>query len=111
MQEHASAYKAVFAASPTNPALAGSLYRNYDPSELGAAVFLVSSTGDTDEKLFVSLEGLQEIYDLIPDTNTRIMARRKDADHSDMLYRADGYMTAWFMWQLRGDGEAAKPSL
>ena len=25
-----------------------------------------------------------------------------------MLYSADGYVTAWFMWQLQGDEEAAK---
>ena len=24
-----------------------------------------------------------------------------------MLYSADGYVTAWFMWQLQGDKEAA----
>ncbi|MEY8389530.1 hypothetical protein AALC17_20125 [Oscillospiraceae bacterium 38-13] len=25
-----------------------------------------------------------------------------------MLYCADGYVTAWFMWQLQGDQDAAK---
>lgn len=25
-----------------------------------------------------------------------------------MLTFADGYMTAWFMWQLQGDDEAAR---
>lgn len=25
-----------------------------------------------------------------------------------MLYSADGYVTAWFMWQLQGDEEASK---
>lgn len=25
-----------------------------------------------------------------------------------MLYKAQGYVTAWFMWQLQGDEEAAK---
>lgn len=25
-----------------------------------------------------------------------------------MLYSADGYMTAWFCWQLKGDEKAAK---
>ena len=24
-----------------------------------------------------------------------------------MLYKADGYVTAWFMWQLQGDENAA----
>lgn len=36
------------------------------------------------------------------------MAVRKDAAHGDMLYAADGYVTAWFMWQLQDDEEAAK---
>ena len=36
------------------------------------------------------------------------MAVRKGAAHGDMLYSADGYVTAWFMWQLLGDSEAAK---
>ena len=29
-------------------------------------------------------------------------------DHGQMLYYADGYVTAWFMWLLQGDIEAAK---
>ena len=36
------------------------------------------------------------------------MLRRNNADHGDMLYFVDGYMTAWFMWQLQNDEEAAK---
>ena len=33
------------------------------------------------------------------------MARRIGAD---MLYIADGYTTAWFMWHLQGDEDASK---
>lgn len=36
------------------------------------------------------------------------MAARKKAAHRDMLYAADGYVAAWFMWLLQGDAEAAK---
>lgn len=35
------------------------------------------------------------------------MARRNDCDHGEMLYYADGYVTAWFMWQLQEDMYAA----
>ncbi|MCC3261226.1 hypothetical protein [Paenibacillus polymyxa] len=35
-----------------------------------------------------------------------MMARRNDADHGQMLYYADGYVTAWFMYYLNGDTEA-----
>ncbi len=36
------------------------------------------------------------------------MMRRKDTPHGEMLYSSDGYVTAWFMWHLQGDAEAAK---
>ncbi|WP_300940804.1 hypothetical protein [Faecalibaculum rodentium] len=32
--------------------------------------------------------------------------RRKDTAHGDMLDAADGYITAWLLWQLQGNGEA-----
>jgi len=34
--------------------------------------------------------------------------RRIGAEHGQMLYSADGYVTAWFMWQLQNDEEASK---
>jgi len=46
------------------------------------------------------------MYDKI--TSPKIMARRTGMTHDDMLYKAEGYVTAWFMWQLQGDAEAAK---
>ena len=100
--------KAIFSASPTNMELAYALQWEYDPSLISVPIFLVSSTGGGDENLVVSGVQLQEIYDAVPETVTKIMARRTGADHGDMLTFADGYMTAWFMWQLRGDGDAAK---
>ncbi len=35
------------------------------------------------------------------------MASRTGAEHGEMLYSADGYVTAWFVWQLQGDEIAA----
>lgn len=35
------------------------------------------------------------------------MTRITGAEHGVMLYSADGYVTAWFMWQLQGDEYAA----
>ena len=34
------------------------------------------------------------------------MLRRKDTAHGEMLYAANGYVTAWFMWQLQDNEEA-----
>lgn len=106
--KNGSKIKAVFSASPTNMALAQALEWDYDASLISVPIFLVSSTGNSDENLVVSGTQLQEIYEAVPDTVTKVMARRTGADHGDMLSFADGYMTAWFMWQLQGDEEAAK---
>ena len=100
--------KAIFSASPTNKELAAALEWDYDASLVIVPIFLVSSTGSSDENLVVSGVQLKAIYDDIPDTVTKVMTRRKDAEHGDMLSFADGYMTAWFMWLLQGDEEAAK---
>lgn len=100
--------KAIFSASPTSMALAQALEWDYDASLITVPIFLVSSTGDSDENLVVSGTQLQEIYEAVPDTVTKVIARRIGAEHGDMLSFADGYMTAWFMWQLQGDEEAAQ---
>ena len=54
------------------------------------------------------LWSLNENYDLLPETIVKVMARKKNVDHGNSHLQFDGYMTAWFMWQLQGDTEAAK---
>ena len=72
-------------------------------------MLLISSTGTADENLVVSLENLNEIYDALPEDAEKLMARRNDADHGEMLYYADGYTTAWFLWKLQGTRRRQKP--
>ena len=106
--EYAAMIKAIYIASPTNKELAKALEWEYNPSNTAAPIFITSSTGKSDESLVVSLEGLNAIYDDIPDTVQKVMARRNDTDHGCMLYYGDGYMTAWFMRWLQGDTQAEK---
>ncbi len=105
---HHDIYKTAVALSPSNEELSTALDWDYDATKINTPILLLSGTGNADENLVVNLKQLESIYNHIPDTNPKAMARRTDADHGDMLYFADGYVTAWFMWQLRGDSEAAK---
>lgn len=105
--QHAGRYKAAYSASPTNKELAHTLMWDYDAGKVDIPILLVSSTGNGDENLVVSGEQLQEIYEDIPGVAFKAMARRNGADHGDVLYFADGYMTAFFLWQLQGDQGAA----
>lgn len=106
--KHGDRIKAIFAASPTNMTLAKGLQWDYDPGLVSAPIFLVSGTGSADEDLVVSGQQLTDIYNCVPDNVTKVMARRSGADHPDMLTSADGYMTAWFMWLLQNDEDAAR---
>lgn len=105
--KNGSRIKTIVAESPTNLALAAALDWNYDPSAVRVPTLLLSGTGNVDENLVVSGEQLAEIYDAIPDDVPKLRLRRTGADHSDMLSAADGYVTAWLCWQLKGDQTAA----
>lgn len=51
---------------------------------------------------------LKNLYENIPSSIFKVQARRKGVGHGEMLYIADGYVTAWMLWQLKGDKNAAK---
>lgn len=79
----------------------------YDSSKVNIPIFILAGTsGDFETEVVIPFSEMQKMYDKI--TSPKIMARRTGMTHDDMLYKAEGYVTAWFMWQLQGDAEAAK---
>ena len=127
-QPSGNKYKAIWTASATSRYHAIGLNNDSDddktwncyPSKISIPCFMVAGTGNMDagnmDKYTESLEKgeaqgicpkwwLDECYDAIT-ANTKMVARRKDKDHGDMLRWADGYMTAWFMYHLKGDTSA-----
>lgn len=76
-----------------------------------------AGTGETDDKGVADvtkeyagvapLASLVENYETIRDDVVKVRARATGAEHEDMLGRSDGYLTAWMLWQLCGDAEAA----
>ena len=104
--KHSDMYKTVVAESPSNPELSAGLEWDYDISKVNIPIFMVAGTkGDFEMKTVIPSEKLPEMYAQI--TAPKAMARKKDCEHGEMLYSADGYVTAWLMWQLQGDEEAA----
>ncbi|MGM5693283.1 poly(ethylene terephthalate) hydrolase family protein [Streptococcus suis] len=103
--QHQSIYKAAVALSPTNKELAHNLFWDYNATKITIPTLLISGAGGGDDWV-VTGEQLTEIYQDIP--ASKIKVRRKDTAHNEVLYAADGYVTAWFMWQLQGDQEAAQ---
>ena len=116
--ENSKLYKTLFTGSAAYPMLAMSMGWEYDPADIAVSYFMTASTGTSDdmgkpdssaEYNGVSpLQALKEIYNTLPDSLTKVRGRCVNAEHGDMQLRTDGYMTAWMLWQLQGDEDAAK---
>ncbi len=120
--ENGSYYRTIWTASTTSSFMTqddglGKEWQ-YDVSKITIPYFMVAgasgfdagtatSSRETEGQGICPLWSMQENYGKMSDTVEKVMARRKNTDHGPMLYSADGYMTAWFMYQLRGDEYAA----
>lgn len=116
-QENGNLYKAMYTASTTHIELADGLGWHFDIEKVKIPYFMVAGTlaadaGNTEEDPNVvgiaPLWSLQQNFDAIDSDITKVLARRVNTDHGDMLPKADGYMTAWFIYWLKGDKEAGK---
>ncbi len=114
--ENGSRYKTIFTGSAAYPTLAKNLGWEYDTSKVTVPYFMCAGTGKSDdsgvdpEKGFGGVSPLSALiynYSKVSDNVTKIRGRAVGAEHEQMLARSDGYMTAWMLWQLCGDEEAA----
>ena len=111
-------YKTIFTGSAAYPFLAHNMGWDYDVSKVAIPYFMTSGTGESDDagvsditKDYAGvcpLEAVVTNYNSISDELEKVRARATGAEHEDMLVRSDGYMTAWMLYQLCGDEEAAK---
>ena len=102
-----SIYKAAVILSCGNTDFSAAFQWAFDDTLIQTPTMILGSTGNTDSKI-ASLESLQKLYHNIPNNVTKLLARRNDADHGEMLYYGDGYVTAWFMYYLQGDEKAGE---
>lgn len=100
--EHKEMYRCAVSLSPTEEETAAAIHIPYDPAKTAIPISMLCAA-DHD---VISPENMGKSYDKV--SAPKVMAVRKDAGHGEMLYSADGYVTAWFMWQLQGDQEAAE---
>lgn len=99
--EHKELYKCAVSLSPTQEDMAEALKMPYDSSKTAIPVMILAGAPND----VISLEGLNDMVKKI--SAGVVAARRSNTDHGQMLYSGDGYVTAWFMWQLQGDETAA----
>ena len=114
--ENGALYKAIFTGSAAYPTLAKNMGWEYDASKVTIPYFMVAGTGKSDDSGsdpetsyggVSPLSALTSNYNSISDDVQKVRARAVCAEHEQMLMRSDGYMTAWMLYQLAGDEEAA----
>lgn len=106
IMKHKNMYKTIVALSPTYEEIAQQFGWNYNLSEITVPTLMIAGTnGDFETKNVIPIEKMIEMYHKI--RSSKVMLRRIDAEHGQMLYSADGYVTAWFCWQLMSDKYAA----
>lgn len=105
--EHSPIFKTGIAASPTHEELAKNLQWGYDLTKITVPVLMLAGTkGDGETKTVLPLEAMERMYEKL--NVPKAMARKEDCEHNDTDSAMDGYVTAWFLWQLQGNKEAAK---
>ena len=118
MFENGKNYKTIFTGSAAYPLLAKNMGWEYDATKVNIPYFMTSGTGTSDDTGVADIEneygGVSPLkaviqnYNQISESTSKIRARVTGAEHGDMLDRTDGYMTAWMLYQLKGDEEAGK---
>ena len=115
--ENSGAYKAIFTASAPYALLAHNMGWGYDLSRLTIPYLMTAGTGVSDDSGHYGADefaGVAPLFSLeenaaaMPADVPRVRARAAGAEHSDMLHRTDGYLTAWLLYHLRGDTQAAQ---
>ncbi|WP_162990166.1 poly(ethylene terephthalate) hydrolase family protein [Mesobacillus foraminis] len=113
--DNSNKYKTIFTGSAAYPLLAKNMGWEYDISKVSIPYFMSAGTGSSDdsgedpETSFGGVAPLSSLitnYDGITKDVFKVRARIKGAEHEDMLTRADGYTTAWMLYQLQDDEEA-----
>ena len=106
-QPHGNLYRAAAALSPTNEELCEALSWTCSLSEIKAPLLMLAGTqSDFETEVVIPFEAMKNMYAKV--NGPKLMMRKTGCHHGETLYSADGYVTAWFMWLLQDDKEAAQ---
>lgn len=106
MYENSKYFKTAVPLSPVNEKTAMDVGYPYDLKKVNIPIMMLAGTsGDFETEIVIPIEQMKKMYEKI--NTPKVMLRKIGCDHDAMLYTADGYVTAWFMWQLQGDEYAS----
>lgn len=107
--DNGSMYDVAFSISPTNKELGIALEWGfelntenayaYQLKKINIPMMITAGTGPFDSDTVIPLEKMKEYYN---ELNTeKVMFRKRNVDHGDMLYQANAYIIAWLDYYLK----------
>ena len=109
-QPSGTKYKSIYSASAPDAAKSAFIKSDYDVTKINIPVFLTAAVNDwaISEENKDAQVLMQERFASLNKNIVAVKAQYKGIEHGDMLVYAESYMTAWFLYTLCGDTEAAK---
>ncbi|MBR0412517.1 MAG: fibronectin type III domain-containing protein [Eubacterium sp.] len=102
-------FKTIYACSLPTPQLEASPFQNcpYDASLVSIPTLMISGTGATDNAFISPIQTAMRpaFYKIQSEV---VMARMKDVEHPDSIFKTHPYMIAWFDYKLNGNKAAGK---
>lgn len=95
-------FKTAVALSPSDTEHAESNKMPYEYESTTISFLMLAGSGMD----AIDLDNMNIMYEKL--NCPRLFARKTSINHGEMLYSADGYVTAWFCWQLKEDENASK---
>lgn len=106
--ENGGLYKALFTSGERFPGTGEDGGRGCDPKGVGIDWFMsITGKAKDDSDGTSPSDAMRDAYDALPNRITKIMGRCVTGDNSDPQTVTDGYLTAWMLWELRGDDTAS----
>lgn len=100
--QNTDVFKTAVALSPSDAEHAESNKMPYEYESTNISLLLLAGSGMD----AIDLDNMNIMYEKL--NCPRLFARKTGINHGEMLYSADGYVTAWFCWQLQENENAAK---
>lgn len=104
--DNSNMYKVAVVLSPANEDLSTFLNWPYDVTKVKIPVMIASGTeGIFENQIVLPFDNLKQLYEEL--NVDKLMIRKTGYIHRQMIYQADGYVTAWFIWHLYDDKNAS----
>lgn len=101
-QPSASKYKCAVMLASTYNGYNTFLRWNADASKIRVPIMILVANDDG----LTPLKDYNNLWNALPNNIIKVAGRRTGCAHGDMLVYGDGYVTAWFLWHLKGNNAA-----